>query len=749
MRCFPRPTIFLAIQLLLVALPALAAARDQIVLNSPRGLTIPGQDLLFDISTQGLGGRLQAAVFLRAPGQTAFQRLPLDEAGEERFAAVLPGGQVPPEGIEFYVEVRNDANQAFTLPAKNPLGQPRRLTFATGQSATQPLDFPDMNNAAITSRRPVITAPLPPETLSPGIDTVRIALDDVDVTALAAITDTTVSYTPEADLDYGPHHVIVETLGQDGQPLPQEHWYFSIPQSAAFDSAEASFQLDTDLGLKLADDGKRDYTDWTSQTSGTLSAAMSRGDLKVTLDANAWYIDDSDGTPGQDELSVNTYLLRLDYRRQSLSLGDVMIETPELTGGYLAQRGGLLDLNTPQTSLQGFLLRSNTVTDIEDSFSLPEPERRYLGAMLTRTLSEERDVKLKATAISGKSTAFDDYDGASLLPSNEGQIYSVQLSGTIVDQLLLGEAEYAESFFDLDSGDDLGRKRGQAWRTRLWGRRQTLDYGGAYASLDRDFQSIIAPDAANNRREYTLFAAKAFEESSMTLNAVHSYDNAERLDNIPTIRNTGLDLGYSLNKPDWPFLFANANLNWQTSGHEPDEFEPVDNQSRILAVGLSLARDTWSFVPSYVFTSLEDSSAADMDGTSHQILLSVGWQPLPVLSFNPAVTYAWTETDPGSLVVEDWLATLTATWLVDEAQNLSLTASCLDSRAEDDSVDLRVYSGQAQYNWVLGLDVLQSVTKTIGLRGQYSRTRDHAADDDIEEYVAFLSLNFSIPVAWP
>ena len=86
---------------------------------------------------------------------------------------------------------------------------------------------------------------------------------------------------------------------------------------------------------------------------------------------------------------------------------------------------------------------------------------------------------------------------------------------------------------------------------------------------------------------------------------------------------------------------------------------------------------------------------------------------------------------------------------MDEAQNLSLTVSALDSRAEDDSMDLRVYSGQAQYNWTLGLGFLESVTKTLGLRGQYNRTRDFAADDDIEEYVAFLSLNFSIPVSWP
>jgi len=116
----PSPIVLFLIQLFLIALPTQALARDNIILNSPRSLTIPGQDLLFDISTQNVEGRVQATIFHRTTGKTAFQRLPLAEAGEERFAAVLSGEQIPAEGIEFYVEVRNDANQIFTLPEKTP-----------------------------------------------------------------------------------------------------------------------------------------------------------------------------------------------------------------------------------------------------------------------------------------------------------------------------------------------------------------------------------------------------------------------------------------------------------------------------------------------------------------------------------------------------------------------------------------------------------------------------------------------------
>ncbi|MBU4524386.1 MAG: hypothetical protein KUA37_06530 [Desulfomicrobium sp.] len=616
--------------------------------------------------------------------------------------------------------------------------------LATEPAAGEALILPDMNGQRLASRRPLITAPIPP-----GAATLRMSLDDVDVTPLAVITETTVSYTPEFDLDYGSHTVMVEALDQGGQPLPDSRWHFSIPQSDTWDRASASFQLDTNLVGKLGEHPGNTSPDWQAQTSGTLSSELEKGKFRVTLDANGWFVDDSDNYGGQDKFSLNTYLLKLAYDEQSLSLGDVSVETTELAGGSLARRGGLLELNAQETSLQGFVLRSNTVADFDHLLPVEDSNQRFTGMTLTQGLYPEKDVQLKATAVTGQSGADDNVGGANLVPETKGQIYSVALSGTIVDELLLGEVEYARSSFNQDTQGPYGTKHGQAWRSKLSGRHDTLDYGGGYSFRDKYFQSIISPGAINNRKEYSLHASKTFEESSLSFNGMHSYDNVEKLENIPTVRSTGLDLGYTLNKADWPFLFANANLSWQRSGHEPDGFSGIDNQSRILSVGLSLARETWSVVPSYVFTSFDDKSGAGLDSLSHQILLSLGWQPLPELSFNPAVTYARTETDPGSLVTEDWLAILSTTWLITDSQNLNLTLSGLDSRTNDDSMHVSVFNGQAQYNWILGANFLESVTKTVGLSGQYSRTKDHVGNTDNDEYIAFLSLNFSIPVAWP
>lgn len=611
------------------------------------------------------------------------------------------------------------------------------------------LTLPDMNGEQVLSRRPTIVAPLPPETLAPGPETVRMALDDVDVTALCVITEASISYTPEADLDYGTHTVIVEVLGQDGQPMPQRRWKFVVPQSQTWDRASASFQLDTDLGAKLGEHPSNRSPDWQVQTSGTLSSVLEKGDFRVSLDANGWFVDDSENNADRDRFSLNTYLLKMAYGEQSLSVGDVSVDTTELAGGSLARRGGLLELNSESTAAKGFVLYGNTVADFDHLLPVDDSRQRFTGATLRQELFPQRDVVFTASAVSGQSGRDDNVGGSTLVPETKGRIFSLMLSGAIVDELLLGEVEYAQSDFNQDAQGALATKRGQAWRTRLSGRHDTLDYGGAYSFRDRYFQSVIAPGAVNNRKEYSLHAAKAFEQSSLTFNALHSHDNVEKLSNIPTVYNTGLDLGYTLSKPDWPFFFANANLSWQSSDREPAGFESIDNQSRILSVGLSLARETWSVVPSYVLTSFDDRSQANMDSLSHQMLLSLGWQPLPALSLNPSATYVRTTMDPGNLVTEDWLGTLAATWLVTDSQNLSLTASIMDSQTNDDSMHITVLTGYAQYNWTIGGSFLERVTRSLALRGQYSRTKDHVGNTDDDEYIAFLSLNFSIPVTWP
>lgn len=735
----------LILTLVLLHAPPPARAAGFIILNEPRAIPAAGQNLLFTVTASGFATPRTAQVLFRSPGQTDYTTLPMTEEAPDLFTAELPASEISPDGIEFYIEIQT-ATDRVTHPEGSPDTAPVHLQPSPRDSGLPTLAFPDMNNTDAPQRRVTITASLPAQTLTPGPDTVRMAIDDIDVTPLCAITESAISYTPDAEFDYGRHHVIVEVLGQDGTPLPQEHWYFSVPQTGLFDKASASVQVDTTLGTTALEDDRSSNPDWTVQSAATLATMMEKDGFRISLDANGWYAEDDLGQE-QDPFSLNSWLLKMEYDRQSLSLGDISVELPALAGGSLARRGGLLELQTDSTTARAFVVRSGTVADIDHS--LPnEPQQRYAGATITHSFPVH-DLALSATALTGRNTAVEDYDAGSLVPGTKGNLLGVSVKGSIVDELLLGEAEYARTYCDPDTSDGIAARTGHAWRGKLSGRRDTLDYTAGASSLDRHFHSIIAPETLNNRREYTLYAGKTFDISSLTFNALHSFDNAAQIDTMPTLRSTTLDLGYTLSPPDWPFFFANANMSWQQSGHEPSGMDSINNQAEVLALGLSLTRETWSFIPSYSLTRIEDRSSADADSLTHQITLSAGWQPMQLLSINPSATYSRTQTGPTDVVTEDWLGTFSATWLISDFHNLNLSLSALDSHTSDDSMHISTWNADAQYNWIIGGAFLESVTRTVALRATYANTCDHLTGDNDEHYAALLSLNLSIPVSWP
>jgi len=73
------------------------------------------------------------------------------------------------------------------------------------------------------SRRPTISA-----SFDGGVDpdSIRITLDDIDITQDATRTPRGFSFTPPVPLEPGPHHVRVSGMGRDGQPL-RTGWDFT------------------------------------------------------------------------------------------------------------------------------------------------------------------------------------------------------------------------------------------------------------------------------------------------------------------------------------------------------------------------------------------------------------------------------------------------------------------------------------------------------------------------------------------
>jgi hypothetical protein len=68
---------------------------------------------------------------------------------------------------------------------------------------------------------------------------------------------------------------------------------------------------------------------------------------------------------------------------------------------------------------------------------------------------------------------------------------------------------------------------------------------------------------------------------------------------------------------------------------------------------------------------------------------------------------------------------------------------------DDGSAHQTIYDAIGQHNWHLRTSFLESLEKTLALRGRYQRTDDHENDESEEDYSIALLLNLGFPFSLP
>ncbi len=716
-------------------------AEERIIQVSPQGAVAAGQDMVLRITTLGFLPPSEATLHYRTLGRSEFLNLPMTKDSDVAFSAILPGQQLLPPGIEYFLAVKDSRGRVFTAPELDPRKKPFSFAVNLGGAAFHQLAFPRMDGSRVEGLQPIIVVKLADIEGSDGWSSLRLLVDDVDVSPLAVVAGRELRYTPETPFDYGRHTIILESMDAAGTILPARSWTFVVPQSEFFDKASATVMVDAEVGGKIYSKSGSSEPDWKIQSSATLNSVVESGDFKVSLDANGWLTEQEGAEETGDTFNLNNYLLQIEYRRQRLALGDLNVEGTELISESIARRGALLELNVDGTQAQVFTVRSTQVTGFDDMTGLDRSDQRLVGGSLKQDLFDDGRLVAKGTVIIGKNAEPDGYNTGTMAASSKGRIYSVAVAASPWGETLNLNGEYGFSRFDEDTTDSYGSDSGRAWLFRYSGRADCYDYGGGYKYLGRDFRSIANVTGVDNREEYTLYGTKTFRESSLTTSLLYNLDNVEKDSDLPVIRNTSFDLAYNLFRADWPNIFLNGNFTFQDSSDEPNGIDPVKNCSQTLGGGFSIVRDKWNLMPSYIFTRFSDDSPADADGRTHQATLNFGWQPDQWVSLNPSVSYGRTDTGNNAPVTETWQGTLGGTFVFSERQNLYLTLSVLDSRTDDHSVETISYDGVCQYNWRLEIPFLEKAQKTLSLRGRYNRNDDRAGDVLDEDYSLFLLLS--------
>lgn len=735
--------------LLFLLLPPAVNAEERIILVAPQGPVFAGQSVIFRIRAQEFLLPLQATLHYRSIGTSTYRALPMKQDTEIEFSGMIEQAWVLPPGIEYFFEVEDGQGRRVTQPQNDPRRNPLRIEVALDRPRPAGIVFPAMNNQRIRERRPSVTIRFAGTGLPPQWASVRLLLDDTDVTPIALIATDAIAFTPEWDLAFGNHRVTLEVMDAAGNILPPQEWTFIIPHSELFDQVAVEMRVDTEVAHEVYQKDDSPEPDWTVQSNQTLLASMEKEGFRASLEANTWYITQDGPDPLEDDFNLNNYLVQLEYRSQHLAFGDVNVTGTELVSETISRRGGVVTLNVPGVTARGFMLSSDYLTGVDDMTGIDDSNNRLEGGSLESDILSDKRLTLKGTVVTGDNEEPDDYNASTLAAGHEGTIYSLQATSSLFNEMLNLTAEYGMSDFDEDVSDDIDADWDDAWLLRFSGRAGSYDYGGGYKYLSEEFQSVVTPTAANNRAEYSLYGTKTFPVANLTANVIHTRDNVEKNDALPVIDNTNAGVSLNCYPTDWPTLFLSGNVGWQDSSREPDTTDPIENRTDTVGGGFSLARERWNLSPSYYFTNFDDDTPTDADSRTHQVSLNAGWQPMDMLSFTPSASYTRTKTDFDDVVTETWQGTLAGMCMFTDAHNLNWTLSATDTQADDDSFHTRTYYLIGQHNWHIATPFLESMQKTLSLRGQYSRTEDKILDTTDEDYTVYLVLSIGIPLSYP
>ncbi len=725
-----------------------ALAAENISVLSPKRPHFAGQPILFHIQPKNIVLPDKATVYYRAIGIRIFRRIPMKKETPVDFRALLKAEKVIPPGIEFFFVVQDKAGHTFTFPKLDPKKKPYSLKIDLDKQPPHILEFSPAEGSSLSQTRPVIRITFKDKETKVDKKTVRISVDNTDVTQLAKIVDAELSYQPPKELTHGRHTVAVEMSDVCGNRMMPQSWEFIIPRTARLQNASAEVKWDGEFRHIVARDDSNQDPSWHLQSSATLKSVLESGGFKTSLDANAWYTDEEGPEPAGDKFNLNNYLYKAQYGKQSVALGDMTVEGTELISQSIARRGSMVEMNLGDTRAQGFALRSNAITGFDHLVGVEDPDQRLVGVSLATDLIKDKVLTIKGVYVTGRNHNPDDYNVSTLEAGNEGDIYSIGLSSEFLKGKLNLEGEFSSGRYDSDVSDNLGKESGKAWRTKVLGKGNIYDWEAGYKYLGPDFQTVVNATGANDRDEFNAgFGLRALS-SNFRITALRTSDNVDEDPLMPVIRNTTGAFNYNLAKAKWPAFFLNYTLNNQDSTKEPDNYSPIKNQTQTVGGGFSMSGSRWSISPAYTFTAFNDkSSITDNDSNTHVAVFSGSLRPTDIFSINPSMSYTNMHTDVTALTIETYQGTLgTVLSLYERMVDLNGTLSYLDNKTNDGSSHTSTFNGIAQVNWHLEKLLFDKGKQTFSLRGQYSRTQDHVSESITRDYTVFAVFSFSVPV---
>jgi hypothetical protein len=657
------------------------------------------------------------------------------------------------------------------------------LCAAAGTAVAQGDWVPELAPAQAEPRgrsEPIVIL-LPADLDSATYERLAVELDDLDVTAFAAVEDGNLTLLPPEALSTGSHVLRLIERGEDGSILERGVWVLDIRHSESVRDLSLRADLAGEVNARVADNGITTPSQHvTGESAGNAEAAAGGEQWRVSAQGNYLYNSQLELGLDQRNFDIGEYRLDGDIEDEDFFAGltvgdhDTGIDSLLMRNFYrrgLSFRAGTVD---DSLSVTGFVQRPEALVGTRHVTGISHDEDRIQGASVSvRPVEALRDnVVLTGTFYTGEGS-----DGGFGIGTeeiiNEGSGWSVAADTLWFDQSLRLRGEYAQSEFDFDGKDegfapesasayDLLASLEPLRGATLEGDTFSWTLGVQREQVDTFFQSLANPSLQADRETTSVFTDFYWDEFAAQLRVDHQLSNVDDLDYLPTDRNINVYFngGYT------PFVdpLEDGSLPWYgqpvfgltIAVQEVDRIDRSDdfpdddanNAARSIVFSAGTGYGSWGLNLSHMIYSFDDHVNLSSDFLNNTTMLGGYLMVGDWMTLSPTLQWDMSEDFDTGDENEALTFSLGADFtVIPETLKASLYYT-LDYRLGDgDTPDSNSLSGEVV--WTLRPPEANKLGVAVAFSGfAQNIDEDFDAPNDGFQYQAFTALRLSLPVAY-
>ncbi|MFT5084174.1 MAG: hypothetical protein ACI9Y1_002227 [Lentisphaeria bacterium] len=497
-----------------------------------------------------------------------------------------------------------------------------------------------------------------------------LELDNIDVSALARLNTSQLTYTPIQRLKHGRHALRLVHYTADGSVTEFGFWEIYVRQSERFADARLKTQIDAGASQVLADKNTSDAasyaasstsnsaSNYSAQGSAQLRASLAQDEWQIRSNADLAYADDENLSLTRRRADIATFSIVADGGPYSLHLGDQTIGQANLVDDGFQRRGlsTRAQVSSLASSITAYSVSSNQRVGIDGGLGIDSRDNRVSGINWSyHALHSERSTVVVSSSYLAGRLSQQDYGTLEfdtfLAPQEpviyDGEAANIALDSQFFTQQLRIRLEGARSRYDFD-GRDFGFEANsdQAWSALVFYQptpalqTSALVWNAGFeaqkiGTFYKSLTNIYQPTDTYLERVFTSVARNGwFWDGNYAVESNNLNDNID----YATVNKTQWSLSGGYGAFDTPApgsLFAilgQPSYNWSLSSLAfKDEYTPVgyyqnDTTTRSVAVNAAFAHQSWQWSLGFTRDDLVDESGWQPDTITRALLLNTGIQ---------------------------------------------------------------------------------------------------------------------------